>query len=543
MGKEWDGTGTWLTTQFWRECLRVLKPGGHAFVWALPRTSHWTGWAVESAGFEVRDCFTHIFGSGFPKSLDLSKVIDAAAGVDRTVTGYDAARARPNRLYEAGALGNIGRSGTASDRTDNGATLTAAASDAARRHDGTGSAVKPASEHWWLAQKPLAPVTSTQLRAATGWDWWYTARGHLANTPAERLKWRKRGIVVPPGHVEGRLVVSKRRALHAGVQGGVFVEWAPVRQDRDRVERPTLLGIADARAWREWSSSTIAANVLAHGTGGLQIDKCRVSPAGEAISNHARSAKAAVSRGVYGDSAEQETHQTAGQKLGRYPANLLLSHAPGCRRVGTDPVGSGERRSVRDGSAQPPAPVKEWNPHAMTRGGQTAPESYRQELVTIWECEDGCAVGVLDQQSGQLTSGKVKPGGFVGEVHESVALGRKRNQIREETIVGDTGGASRFFTQLEVPFIYQAKPSRSEREAGCEHLLGRADKNLYRLRADLTGEQVEQVLEQMETAGIPHASVMLLRKEIPDHLLAYFEPVEGGEGVGVRNFHPLDDSR
>ena len=51
----------------------MLKPGGHALVWSLPRTSHWTAWAVEDAGFEVRDCVLHVFGSGFPKSLDVSE--------------------------------------------------------------------------------------------------------------------------------------------------------------------------------------------------------------------------------------------------------------------------------------------------------------------------------------------------------------------------------------------------------------------------------------------------------------------------------------
>jgi SAM-dependent methyltransferase len=50
-----------------KECLRVLKPGGYALVWALPRTSHWTGTAVEDAGFEVRDRISHLFGQGFPK--------------------------------------------------------------------------------------------------------------------------------------------------------------------------------------------------------------------------------------------------------------------------------------------------------------------------------------------------------------------------------------------------------------------------------------------------------------------------------------------
>lgn len=78
MGKDWDkdkgGRDAWVAwlTEVMRECRRVLKPGGHAVVWALPRTSHWTAWAIEDAGFEVRDVVTHLFGTGFPKSLDVS---------------------------------------------------------------------------------------------------------------------------------------------------------------------------------------------------------------------------------------------------------------------------------------------------------------------------------------------------------------------------------------------------------------------------------------------------------------------------------------
>ena len=83
MSRTWDTYGSrarfveWLTERL-SGALRVLKPGGHALVWSLPRTSHWTAWAVEDAGFEVRDCVLHMFGSGFPKSLDVSKAIDKA---------------------------------------------------------------------------------------------------------------------------------------------------------------------------------------------------------------------------------------------------------------------------------------------------------------------------------------------------------------------------------------------------------------------------------------------------------------------------------
>lgn len=143
MGKDWDsnkgGRDQWIEwlAGIMRECLRVLKPGGHALVWALPRTSHWTGTALELAGFEVRDVVSHWFGSGFPKSLDVAKVIDKTAGHWRGKAG-------------PAVSSNGSMSAPNYQRTDKGGPITAAAAAA-----GWGTALKPACEFWWLARKPL----------------------------------------------------------------------------------------------------------------------------------------------------------------------------------------------------------------------------------------------------------------------------------------------------------------------------------------------------------------------------------------------------
>jgi len=88
-GKDWDkdkgGRDKWIEwmQSVAAECFRALKPGGYALVWSLPRTSHWTGMAWENAGFYPQDKITHVFGCGFPKSFNIPKAFDKAAGVER----------------------------------------------------------------------------------------------------------------------------------------------------------------------------------------------------------------------------------------------------------------------------------------------------------------------------------------------------------------------------------------------------------------------------------------------------------------------------
>jgi len=83
MGKAWDSTGIAYSVSMWRECLRVLKPGGHLLSFGGSRTYHRMACAIEDAGFEIRDQIMWIYSQGFPKSMDVSKAIDKAAGAAR----------------------------------------------------------------------------------------------------------------------------------------------------------------------------------------------------------------------------------------------------------------------------------------------------------------------------------------------------------------------------------------------------------------------------------------------------------------------------
>jgi hypothetical protein len=92
MGKQWDDLPPGLV---WAsECLRVLKPGGHLLAFGGTRTYHRLACAVEDAGFEIRDCLVWLYGSGFPKSLNVGKAIDKAAGAERAVIGPKAGHER-----------------------------------------------------------------------------------------------------------------------------------------------------------------------------------------------------------------------------------------------------------------------------------------------------------------------------------------------------------------------------------------------------------------------------------------------------------------
>jgi DNA modification methylase len=83
MGKSWDNTGIANNVEMWKECLRVLKPGGHLLSFGGTRTYHRMAVAIEDAGFEIRDMIEWVYGSGFPKSLNIGKAVDKLQGNER----------------------------------------------------------------------------------------------------------------------------------------------------------------------------------------------------------------------------------------------------------------------------------------------------------------------------------------------------------------------------------------------------------------------------------------------------------------------------
>jgi len=159
MGKSWDSTGIAYNTAMWMEALRVLKPGGHLLAFSGSRTYHRMACAIEDAGFEIRDQIMWVYGSGFPKSLDVSKAIDKQAGFERERVDYTGGI--------ASGTNNYGGNGTVHVGTKVG---NEAITDKAKQWAGWGTALKPAHEPIVLARKPLAEktVAANVLEYGTG---------------------------------------------------------------------------------------------------------------------------------------------------------------------------------------------------------------------------------------------------------------------------------------------------------------------------------------------------------------------------------------
>ena len=151
MSKKWDYDVP--STELWSEVFRVLKPGAPLIAFGGTRTYHRMVVRIEDAGFEIRDCLAWMYGSGFPKSLNVSKAIDAAAGADRPVIGS-------RILTGSAAMSTAEKGGTYASNTSSAGRsktvdVTGPATDLSKQWDGYGTALKPAFEPAVLARKPL----------------------------------------------------------------------------------------------------------------------------------------------------------------------------------------------------------------------------------------------------------------------------------------------------------------------------------------------------------------------------------------------------
>lgn len=393
MSKAWDedkgGRDEWIKwlASVMREAYRVAKPGAHALVWALPRTSHWTAMALEDAGFEIRDSLHHVFGSGFPKALDVSKAIDSVDGVAMT---------REATLRFTAWMRSTGIT----------AAQIAAATDTFMASHYLSANEQPAIPTPDLMDKlrPLLPAVPE----------WVETLVEARRIGSENSKKRE---------VLGERVAAdflNSRPVSAAAQG--------VDKIGRRVIQDTTGYTSDAAKWEGWKTAlkpahevwwlarkpidgSVAANVLEHGCGALNIDGSRIPAAEGDRTEYGIDGDEPASIGYGGSDAKRTPYERPEE--GRYPPNLLLSHG--------------------------------------------------EECVDGAKCAGGCPVAEMDRQSGESESASGPQ--QITRRSQSVALdtgmGKAGASFSFEGY-GDAGGASRFFPV----FRYEAKPSRGEREAG-----------------------------------------------------------------------------
>ncbi len=194
MGKHWDYDVP--SIDIWREVLRVLKPGGYLLSFGGTRTYHRMVVNIEDAGFEIRDQIQWLYGSGFPKSHDISKAIDKQAGVEREVVGKSA-NWRPAKTHGgAGFDKEVGEGPAVMN-------LTTPSTPEAKQWEGWGTALKPANEPIVLARKPLSEKTVAE----------------------NVLKWGTGGLNIDASRVGTQERQSKTMKSGTGQTYGKYQEW------------------------------------------------------------------------------------------------------------------------------------------------------------------------------------------------------------------------------------------------------------------------------------------------------------------------------
>ena len=149
MGMKWDSTGIAFSPELWSECFRILKPNGVIKAFSGTRTYHRMAKAMREVGFVDFEVHAWTYGSGFPKSMDVSKQIDKTAGVGREVVGT--ASYGDGHIQNSRESIGFGGCDPAADRRK----ITAPATEAAKQWSGYGTALKPAWEPIIVARKPL----------------------------------------------------------------------------------------------------------------------------------------------------------------------------------------------------------------------------------------------------------------------------------------------------------------------------------------------------------------------------------------------------
>jgi len=511
MGKDWDndkgGRDSWVAwmTEVFQEVMRVLKPGGHGLVWALPRTSHWTATALEDAGFEIRDVVTHLFGSGFPKShniinklkkelkcqkVEKHTVNNAVASIfqESTTTETDGQGSAPNpvlvRINAEGKIKpvkiveslSIWQKHIVSERVEETKELSVLMS------------VSPIGNNKGLVKIiPTGKVGSSSDQMVTllltlemgNIDW--NILSSLNNTSEDQLSVMK--MFITSMELETTIALKIYNFfLNRNTQSYITNNHSALKPSTEEwilIRKPL-------------SEKNIADNVIVNGVGGLNIDACRVGTSDN------------LNGGAYSP-GERPTHHCVPKNrvkekfvnpTGRFPANLILSHHEDCYCVGYS-----EEVTLNHN-----APKGTFAGGEPDRGSDTEEYRKNKSILAKYHCVEGCPIKELDEQSGASVSTKpikkqqYKGGCFGGGLH------------CDGNNYGDKGGASRFF--------YCPKPSKKERNAGLD---GFEEK---RYSHDGRDKEIENPYQRNKSvASNNHPTVKSLK--LCDYLIKLITPPNG----------------
>ena len=298
MGKRWDYDVP--DVEVWAECLRILKPGGHLLAFAGTRTQHRMAVRIEDAGFEIRDMIAWVYGSGFPKSLDVSKAID----------GSDAAKAQQKRRYRF-------------TEWVRGQGVTSAAIDAATNTNMGGHYTTAASQPAIMTREHLEQCRHLFSHVPE----WVEQECDKRSVESENMKRRevvgqtRRGNSVNTDFMSGNNDITAPATESAKQWSGWGTALTPALEPITVARKP-LCG-------------TVAENVLQYGTGGINVDGCRV---GTEVLPEATAGQAKIGtfkRGV----------MVTPERTGRWPANLI--HDGSDEVTGLFPSEDGEKSEAR----------------------------------------------------------------------------------------------------------------------------------------------------------------------------------------------------
>ena len=296
MGADWDSFVP--PPAVWEECMRVLKPGGHMAVFAGARTQDLMGLSIRLAGFEIRDTLGWVYGSGFPKSMDISKAIDRQRNDKQETLAVTA------RLSELASAAGISRKDVDC-------------------HMGTSD-----MGGWWLSTLPHRCVVPSVEN-------WAKLRDFIPGAhELDAEVWRLNGRKGTPGEAW-----EKREVTGVYKQPSAAGVWAANYTDAKRPvakERRDIPATSEAQRWDGWGTAlkpaiepiilarkpldgTVANNVLAHGVGGLNIDACRVGS-----ETRLNSPAGSLGNGVNMDEGLAQAGREPTVVTGRFPANVLL---------------------------------------------------------------------------------------------------------------------------------------------------------------------------------------------------------------------------